>query len=90
MQFNIPLLKQCFIKRYPKLINIPNWWNILKNIKYKQLNCNIDKDLLKYYLGESQYIDCLRLFNICMDFHNHIFKASEKYRQNFHAFPYST
>ena len=90
MQFDIPSLKQNFIKRYPKIINIPNWWQILKNIKYKQINCNIDKELLKYYLGEYQYQDCLRLFSICLDYHNHIFKASEKYRQNIYAFSYFT
>lgn len=87
MSFNIPILKQKFVQRYPELIKVYNWWNVLKNIKVN--NSNVDKIVLKDIL-QDKYQECVGLFSKCMDFHNHIFKATEKYGRiymPFHTFP---
>lgn len=86
MQFDIPKLRSKFIERYPKLINVYNWWYKLKNIKYKQNNYETDKLVLKQILGNKIYKDIISMFSKCMDFHNHIFRATEAYRKNFYAF----
>jgi len=87
MSFNIPLLKQKFLERYPDLIKVYNWWKTLKQIKLNK--SNIDKIILKDALKD-KYQECIGLFSKCIDFHNHIFKATEKYGRiymPFHMLP---
>jgi hypothetical protein len=86
MQFDIPKLRSKFIERYPKLINVYNWWYKLKNIKFKQNNFETDKLVLKQKLGNKEYKDVISMFSKCIDFHNHIFKASEAYGRIFMPF----
>ena len=90
MGFDIPKLKQKFIQKYPALINVYDWWYKLTNIKQKKNNYEIDKTVLKQKLGNKLYKDIISLFSKCIDFHNHIFRASEAYRKNFYAFSKST
>jgi hypothetical protein len=90
MQFDIPKLKQKFLIKYPSLINVYDWWTKLKNIKYKQNNYEIDKTVLKQKLGNKEYKNVVSMFSKCIDFHNHIFRATEAYRKNLYAFPKST
>jgi hypothetical protein len=86
MSLNIPLTKIKFIERFPDLNKIYNWWKLLKNIKYKKNNYETDKEYLKSILGFKLYKEVISLFSQLIDFHNHIFKASEKYRKNLFTF----
>lgn len=90
MSFNIPKLKYKFQLKYPELINVYKWWDKLINIKYKRNHHETDILVLKSILGKSLYKTITSMFSKCIDFHNHIFKASEAYRKNFYAFPKST
>jgi hypothetical protein len=90
MQFDIPKLKQKFLIKYPSLINVYDWWTKLTNIKQKKNNYETDKQVLKQKLGTKEYKNVVSMFSKCIDFHNHIFKATEKYRQNLYALSYFT
>lgn len=90
MSFQIPKLKQAFVKKYPELINTVNWWKCLYNIKYHKGQFETDKLYLKSKLGQDLYKTVISMFSKCIDFHNHIFKATEKYRQNLYAISYIT
>lgn len=79
MSLNIPLTKVKFIERFPELNKIYNWWTLLRNIKYKQNHFETDKEYLKSILGSKLYKDVISLYSKLMDFHNHIFKATEKH-----------
>ena len=54
MSFDIPQLKIAFAKRYPKLINVYNWWNKLINIKYKKNHFEVDKLSMKQKLRKTR------------------------------------
>ncbi len=86
MSFIIPELKIAFLKRFPDLIKVKNWWKALKNIKGKHGQYETDKLILKQALGNNIYKNCITLFSVAMEFHNHIFSATEKYRTNLYAF----
>jgi hypothetical protein len=32
----IPELKAEFLKKFPELYKLKNWWNLLKSVKYKK------------------------------------------------------
>ena len=87
MSFCLPELRIEFVKRYPQLNKIKDWWNKLKNIKYKKGEWETDKFSLKRAFGIelTKFRDCLSQFSRALDFHHHIFKATEKYRQNLYA-----
>lgn len=86
MGFDIPKLKQKFLIKYPSLINVYDWWTKLKNIKYKQNHYKTDKTVLKQKLGSKEYKNVVSMFSKCMDFHNHIFRATEAYGRIFMPF----
>jgi hypothetical protein len=86
MSLNIPLTKIRFLQRFPNLNKIVNWWNLLKNIKYKKNNFNVDKEYIKSIIGQEEYKNIISLFSKLIDFHKHIFNASEKYRKNLFTF----
>lgn len=79
MSFSLPQLREKFIIRFPELLGIKNWWHKLINIKYQKGEFETDKFLLKIKLGE-RYRALMTLFGQAINFHNHIFTATEKYR----------
>jgi hypothetical protein len=90
LQFDIPELKAAFLEKFPELKNAYNWWYSLKQIKAKRPGWNVERLSLIRILGQKTYKDCISLFSKCIDFHNHIFKASEQYGRiymPFHTLP---
>lgn len=85
MSVDIPLVKIALVKKYPQLNNIHNWWKKLDNIKNKRNNYQIDKTVFLNYFDKNTYNTICRLYSQIISFNNHIFKATEAYRQNLYA-----
>jgi hypothetical protein len=79
MSFILPELKVEFMKRFPKLIKVHKWWDALRRIKKKSYGWESYRLDIVNALGLKGYKDCISLYSKCIDFHHHIFRASEKY-----------